>query len=309
MAWAPNTQATRNSQWSKYLSFCADNGLIAIPAEAQTIARFLVFLSRSVKYGTINNYVSAINRLHNYYGHQINFRDFFMVKLVFMGIKRQLGDFIVQKIPLTPKHLLRMYGCLDVSNRNMLAMWCGIILSFRTLLRKSNIVPDSTNKDTHVLRRSSVLFCDEGMILKVNSTKTLQYIERVLEIPVNSIPGSPLCAVSLLKHHFSLFPGGPDSFLLYKHTPKGNIPITYGDLLSFLKDLVSRIGLDPKDVGLHSLRRSGVAFLHSLRIPLEDIKCIGDWKSLAILSYLVTPMDRKKSIEKITSDALRLLHL
>ena len=176
MAWAPNTQATRNSQWSKYLSFCADNGLIAIPAEAQTIARFLVFLSRSVKYGTINNYVSAINRLHNYYGHQINFRDFFMVKLVLMGIKRQLGDFIVQKIPLTPKHLLRMYGCLDVSNRNMLAMWCGIILSFRTLLRKSNIVPDSTNKDTHVLRRSSVLFCDEGMILKVRGQTKIGFL-------------------------------------------------------------------------------------------------------------------------------------
>ena len=39
-------------------------------------------------------------------------------------------------------------------------------------------------------------------------------------------------------------------------------------------------------------------------MPLQDIKCAGDWGSLAVLSYLVTPMDRKVVIEQFTSTSL-----
>ena len=309
MAWAPNTQVTRNSQWTKYLTFCSDNNLVAIPADPQTVSRFIVFLARTVKYVTVNNYISAINKLHECYGHRVNFRDYFMVKLVLMGIKRRLGDISIQKIPLTPSQLLTIHSKLDLSKMNVRAMWCGIVLSFRTLLRKSNIVPDSSDKASHVVKRSDVHFSQDGMTISVRSTKTLQYKERILQIPVNSIPGSPLCAVSLLKQHFLDFPDSPNDFLLYKTTPKGSSPLIYSDLLAFLKESVLLVGLDPKDVGLHSLRRSGVAFLNSLRVPLEDIKCIGDWKSLAILTYLVTPMDRKMSIEETSARALRDLTL
>ena len=306
-AWAPNTRATRNSQWKKYLTFCHDNELNSIPAEPQTVARFLVYLARTVKYSTINNYVSAINRLHDYYGHHVNFRETFLIKLVLAGIKRQLGDCTIQKIPLTPCQLLCMFASLDMDNSLIHALWCGIILCFRTLLRKSNIVPDSSHTSGHILLRKDVVFTDNGMILEVHSTKTIQYHERVLRIPVMSIPGSPLCAVSLLKEHFAKFPMPPNSMLLYKSTPVGPQAIVYRELLSFLKDLVKCIGLNPNDVGLHSLRRSGASFLHSIQIPLEDIKCAGDWKSLAVLEYLITPLDRKMDIENLAVTALSSL--
>ena len=94
-AWAPNTKATRNSQWKKYITFCVDNNLVPLPAQPQTVARFLVYLARSVKYSTVNNYLSAINKLHEYYGHEGNFRDIFMVQLVLSGLKRRLGDTVV----------------------------------------------------------------------------------------------------------------------------------------------------------------------------------------------------------------------
>ena len=74
-----------------------------------------------------------------------------------------------------------------------------------------------------------------------------------------------------------------------------------------LKDCVSRIGLDPGDVGLHSLMRSGAAYLHSIGIRLIDIECIGDWKSLAVLTYLVTPVNRKIYIELKVAASLLLL--
>lgn len=74
-------------------------------------------------------------------------------------------------------------------------------------------------------------------------------------------------------------------------------PIMYHELLQFLKTAVTWIGLSAADVGLHSLRRSGAAFLHSIGVPLNDIQSAGDWSSMAVLLYLCTPFSRKCSIE------------
>ena len=93
-----------------------------------------------------------------------------------------------------------------------------------------------------------------------------------------AIPGSPFCASTLLKEYFSRFPGSPDSMLFFKDTNDGPRAVLYRELLDFLK------GLNPSDVGLHSVRRSGCAFLHSMNVPLENIKCVGDWKSITVLS-------------------------
>ena len=68
-------------------------------------------------------------------------------------------------------------------------------------------------------------------------------------------------------------------------------PLLYRDLLKSVKESVTLIGFNPDDVGLHSLRRSGAAFLHSI-----TSHCIGDWMSLAVLSYLITPPDRRLSL-------------
>lgn len=82
------------------------------------------------------------------------------------------------------------------------------------------------------------------------------------------------------------------------------IPIRYREVLNFLKKISKNIGKNPSDVGLHSLRRAGSYFMHILGVPLEDIKCVGDWKSLAALSYLISPLERKQNIDKMVASAL-----
>ena len=299
-AWASSTLKTRSSQWKRYLQFCDDNELQSMPASARTVARFLVFQARTSRYNTVNNCLSAINRLHQTYGYQMEFRQFFLIKMVLSGIKRQLGDSVRQKIPLTPVQMLQIYSHLDMTDPFVSACWCAIMLSFRTLLRKSNIIPDtadSLDSSAHLVRRNEIVFSKEGAVISVHSTKTLQYQERCLQIPLQLLGGSPFCVVSLLKDHMMKFPGPPNGILFYKRCGRSNVPLFYRDVLKFLKDSVGRIGMDPSDVGLHSLRRSGAAYLHSIGIPLIDIQCIGDWRSLAVLSYLITPIDRKIDIE------------
>lgn len=82
--------------------------------------------------------------------------------------------------------------------------------------------------------------------------------------------------------------------------------IVYADVLKFLKQLVSAIGKDLSDSGLHSMRRSGAQFLLSLRVPTSEIMFMGDWSSMAVLSYLVTTYE-KVDIGHVAAKALSSL--
>ena len=164
-ALADTTLKTRNFQWKRFIDFCKDNGLQPLPTTNHTVARFLVFQSCTSKFSTVNNYASAINKLHHFYGHNIDLRESFLIKLVLSGIKRQLGDTCTQKIPLTPTQLFNIYCKLDLQDENVATMWCALMLSFRTLLLKSNIVP--ANDLRHVLVRRDIVFASDGFHIYV----------------------------------------------------------------------------------------------------------------------------------------------
>ena len=101
--------------------------------------------------------------------------------------------------------LLRMYVHVDHMDRNQRAMWACIVMSFRSLLRKSNLVTSSA-QDCHVLKRSAVIPHPWGILVRVSSTKTIQYGQRILELPIAYAHGSPLCAVFWLGQHLRDFP-------------------------------------------------------------------------------------------------------
>lgn len=127
-----------------------------------------------------------------------------------------------------------------------------------------------------------------GAIITVGSTKMLRYRERLLRIPLSWANDNCVCVVSMLIKHFTMCPASPNSPLFLKRVRGGLVPIQYSELLRFIKNCVSSIGLDPRQVGFHSMRRSRATYLHGLGVPLVDIKLHGDWKSLAVLQYLVT---------------------
>lgn len=108
-------------------------------------------------------------------------------------------------------------------------------------------------------------------------------------------------------HHLSFIdshPSLPEAPLL-SYPQGGNvIPISYSYALPALKRWSSMAGLD-KNVGLHSLRCGAATLMSLAGLNLEDIKERGDWRSLAVLSYLCYPMDRKVAID---NKVVRLLN-
>lgn len=161
-----------------------------------------------------------------------------------------------------------------------------------------------------VVLRSDIQFTLDGVVLNVRKTKTIQSKEYVLKIPVNYVSKPGLCAANMLASHLERTRHTSEGPLFYVLTKKDEWkPLLYGDLLSFLKDIVQLVGLSPSDVGLHSMRRAGAAYLHSLGVSPIDIMSAGDWKSLAALSYLISPLPRKQEIECISCSNLQNINV
>ena len=218
-----------------------------------------------------------------------------------------LGNTVQQKRPFTVPELVEMYHKLDFSSDQELLIWTIIILSFRTLLRKSNLIPTTADDYEHVLRRRDIIIHDWGILVKVGSTKTLRCAEYVLDIPVRFVSNPALCAASAVIHHLDSVSAPEDGPLfVWKDKSGKRTPVLYASVLAHIKLCASGIGLDPEQVGCHSLRRSGAAHLHSIGIPLIDIMSLGDWRSMCVLEYLVTPRNRKDQIQEVVAASLSL---
>ena len=271
------------------------------------MCRYVVYLSDSLKYVSIQNYVSAVLSLNHYYGHDVrSIRSEFEFCMTMAGVKRMLGDPEPLRPTLTLQQLLLMSAHVDLRDPNELCMWTAIVTGFRSLLRKSNLVPDTLGATPgHFLRRGAIKFRDWGMELTISSSKTIQYMQRTHLIPITLAVGSPFCAVSLLRAHFSATSGlGPDSpaFMIRKEAKL--VPLTYSALLRYLKSLLKKSGLETENVGLHSLRRAGALFMFDIGLSLEDIRQAGDWASMAALLYLAKPFSLKVKSDLVVSRAL-----
>ena len=85
---------------------------------------------------------------------------------------------------------------------------CGLCFSspFFTFSLKSNLVPDVADRiSTKGPLRADLEFSSKGASLHIKASKTIQYQQRSLSIPLPCIPGSPLCPVTPLRlnpaHH------------------------------------------------------------------------------------------------------------
>lgn len=117
-AWAPSTLRTRNSQWSKFLDFCMDNGLRPLPALETTVARFLFYMSRSCTYTTVNNYLSAIMVLPKLFGFEASYRESYYLKLLMSGINSTSSAGPGPKDCLSPSQLKTMYSNINFMDIN-----------------------------------------------------------------------------------------------------------------------------------------------------------------------------------------------
>ena len=71
-------------------------GFNPVPADSNTISLYAAFLARSLKFSSINNYLSVIALLHKEFGLPNPLTDNWVFKSLLTGIKRVKGNLVQQ---------------------------------------------------------------------------------------------------------------------------------------------------------------------------------------------------------------------
>ena len=173
--------------------------------------------------------------------------------------------------------------CLDI------AFWAVCLVGFFSFFRKSNLLIPSTEKfdPKKHLCRSDVQFLPSGAILLVRWSKTIQFRQRILQIPLPHISKSPFCPSSALLICMRMVTVTSAHYPLFCYpSPSGPKPITHAVFTSYLRQCLKKLGIDPSLYSGHSLRRGGASYALQCGLPADLIKLQGDWSSNAYERYL-----------------------
>ena len=121
--------------------------------------------------------------------------------------KAKFGDMqATRKQAITPLMLHRMAFFFDLRIPLHAAMWALLLVAFFSFLRNSNLVVKNMRSvsSVKVLRCIHLILNETTAFLRILATKTNQFAQRSLNIPLPVIPGSILCPVAALHTHLKL---------------------------------------------------------------------------------------------------------
>ncbi len=276
------------------------------PVSLNTICLYAQFLSRSFKtVAAIRNYLSGVKLMHLHLGLDCPNLNQYDLTTVLKGLARLNPHCPKQALPITPEILNKIYFELNHRDPADSTLWCMMLLGFFLMLRKSNLVPLSQqNFDPQKnLCRGDITCAPDCMLVVIKWSKTIQFGERKLTLPLVAIDKSYLCPVRAFKKMTKLNPApekGPAFVVRGK-------PVTYMQLQIGLREAIGKIGLEPKGYSSHSLRRGGATWAFRSRVPGELIQLHGDWASDAYKNYLHFPLESKFLVaKKMTNSILKL---
>ena len=113
--YAESTKACYRTHLKSYSSFCTVLGIPLVPAEPHYVALYSILLARTLKYGSITQYLNIISLLHKSLDVASPLSSF-LVQSTLRGIKHTIGHEPSVKLPVTPVILSNMLNNLDLSN-------------------------------------------------------------------------------------------------------------------------------------------------------------------------------------------------
>ena len=287
----PSTNKARHYQASCYERFCDKYGMDYLPCDFQRVSTYIAFLSFFMVYSSILNYLSGLSFYLKARGKSgIDYSNF-VIRSALDGARRMCGKGKGKSPCLFPKDLMTIFVSLNMCRINDMVFWCAVSLAFRCLLRASNYC-----KSRHSLRCSDVVFVENGIIVKICSSKTNQFREFVSEIPVFGNAKSNLCPVAWLKDMLALRRPSADE-MLFKIFSRGKwLPMSATWFNAKLRKLCQVQGASS-----HGLRRGGATFMLCNNFKIEEVKQRGLWKSACVYEYLALPTQEAMKRDKLFS--------
>lgn len=199
---------------------------------------------------------------------------------------------------ITPHMLYSMAPHVDRQNPQEWAAWVAMLMGFFTFARRSNLVPRSAPafNPLQQLQRSDVIVGQGQLFVIFKWTKTIQFNERALVIPVTALPTTPICPVEAYLHLINLVPAAPQD-PAFGVLRKGHVrSISQGLLQEQIKTLIKKINLDPTNFSSHSLRRGGASWASRAGCGSTHIQAFGDWKSDCYLIYIQSSLEQRHQV-------------
>ena len=161
------------------------------------------------------------------------------------------------------------------------------------------------------LTKTDFRFFSWGTLVTIRWSKTIQFRERVVDIPLPCIPGSKLCPTTAIIHAFHFTNSTTANGQAFNWVDYPSLTahfFTYNMFISKLRDHLTTMGIDPQSYAGHSFRRGGASFAYQSGVPLELIKALGDWRSDTILIYLTMPLTIRLPSANMLGKAILYTH-
>lgn len=260
LTFAESTRRTYQSQQTLYLQFCSSLHIVPVPISPCDLGRYIAFLGSKLSFSSVRQYLNVVRIMHLDEGYSNPLENSFYLSSILKGLRRHKGDGINPKLPITDSILRGILAVLNLNNPFEVCFWAACLVAFFSFFRKSNLLIPSKaqfNPDKH-LCVSDVQFGPQGAVLSVRWSKTIQYRQRTLQIPLPHIAGSPFCPSSALMLCTSLAPKRNNPLPLFSFpTPQGTQPITYAAFITHLRLCLRKLGFNPSLYSGHSFRRGG----------------------------------------------------
>lgn len=313
---APNTQSSMSTALHNMMEFLLQTGVSLDPRVGFTPTLLTAYATwmataptgrQRLKPETIRNYISLGPRIYHLQ-HGLPWTEVnsaYPVQLTIRGINR-LYSAPPQQVPaMTTDLLLAIREVLfPLQTLDDVSWWAAALLLFFSLLRSCHVVPDSAAEallcsNEYILRRASLRYdhVNGRITLLVSRTKTIQFHEKLLRLPLPLMPEHPLDPTNaLLEYLRRVYARPANEFLFGAHAigsaaaptaPARNwVPLTYERFTKRLRELLSRAGIaNAMAYTPRSFRRGGATL--ALRIGLAPalIQALGDWRSDVYMTY------------------------
>lgn len=306
LTFAESTRRTYQSQQSQYLRFCESLNIAPVPISSCNLGRYIAFLGSKLSYSSVRQYLNVVRIMHLEEGHGNPLANNWYLNSILKGLRRHRGNGVSKKLPITDVILHGILAVQNFSNPFDVCFWAACLVAFFSFFRKSNLLvpsPPQFNPSKH-LCTSDVSFHPMGATLSVRWSKTIQYRQRILHIPLPHITGSPFCPSSALLLCTSVLPKNAGPMPLFSYpTQKGPQAITYSMFITHLRLCLRKLGLNPSSYSGHSFRRGGASFALQCGIPAEWIKLQGDWSSDAYQRYLDPSFDLRQRLATVMGNS------
>ena len=250
---ADNTWRAYESDWRRFSAWCASAGLVPLPAEPRTVARFLAAEARptaerpnGLAPSTLRRRLAAIRLMH-LGARALSPHEAPEVGEVLRGIvNARRGVPSEKKRPVLDDDVRGMVDALDRQSLAGLRDRALLLLGFAGALRRSELVALDVG---HLERR------EEGFLVTIAHSKGDQAgLGQVIAVPAR--PGSPYCPVEAVEGWTRA--ANIRSGAVFRRFFRGDVPSPHRLSAQSVAAVVKRgavaIGRDPAELAAHSLR-------------------------------------------------------